>query len=115
MILETLAGIHEGFRNAQLISPDQDLPKSFRDLQPEELNTVARIFEVTSWLQDFCEAAEEDHDDDHISPYRTICIRCIESADEAAVGMMRRLEHSQKEIVLKERGKLLAWNTVRKR
>ena len=35
--------------------------------------------------------------------------------DEAAVGMMRRLEHSQKEIVLKERGKLLAWNTVRKR
>lgn len=81
MILETLAGIHEGFRNAQLISPDQDLPKSFRDLQPEELNTVARIFEVTSWLQDFCEAAEEDHDDDHISPYRTICIRCIESAN----------------------------------
>ena len=36
-------------------------------------------------------------------------------SDEAAVGMMRRLEHSQKEIVLKERGKLLAWNTVRKR
>ena len=37
------------------------------------------------------------------------------SIDEAAVGMMRRLEHSQKEIVLRERGKLLAWNTVRKR
>ena len=35
--------------------------------------------------------------------------------DEAAVGVMRRLEHSQKEIVLRERGKLLAWNTVRKR
>ena len=35
--------------------------------------------------------------------------------DEAAVGIMRRLEHSQKEIVLKERDKLLAWNTVRKR
>ena len=29
MILETLAGIHEGFRNAQLISLDEDLPKSF--------------------------------------------------------------------------------------
>ena len=81
MILENLAGIHEGFRNAQLISPDTDLPKSFRDLLPEELNTIARIFEVTSWLQDFCEAAEEEHDADHIAPYRTICIRCVESAD----------------------------------
>ena len=41
--------------------------------------------------------------------------REVIQADEAAVGVMRRLEHSQKEIVLKERGKLLAWNTVRKR
>ena len=81
MILETLAGIHEGFRNAQLISPDTDLPTTFRDLNGEELNTVARIFEVTSWLQDFCEAAEEEHDEDHIAPFRTICIRCVESAD----------------------------------
>ena len=48
MILETLAGIHEGFRNAQLISPDQDLPKSFQDLNGEERNAVAWIFEVTS-------------------------------------------------------------------
>ena len=81
MILENLAGIHKGFRNAQLISPDADLPKSFRSLDPEELNTVARIFEITSWLQDFCEAAEEDHDDNHVAPYCTICIRCVESAD----------------------------------
>lgn len=79
MILETLAGIHEGFRNAQLISPDADLPKSFWDLNTEELNTVACIFEVSSWLQDFCEAAEDNHDDDHTSPFRTICICCIES------------------------------------
>ena len=35
--------------------------------------------------------------------------------DEAAVGVVRRLEYSQKEIVLRGRGKLLAWNTVRKR
>ena len=81
MILENLAGIHEGFRNAQLISPDADLLKSFWDLSTDELNTVACIFEVTSWLQDFCEAAEDDHDPDHKSPFRTICIRCIESAD----------------------------------
>ena len=81
MILETLAGIHEGFRNAQLISPDADLLKSFQDLNTEELNTVTRIFEVSSWLQDFCEAAEEDHDDDHTSPFRTICICCIESTN----------------------------------
>jgi hypothetical protein len=81
MILETLAGIHEGFRNAQLASPDADLPDAFRDLNGEERNTVARIFEVTSWLQDFCEAAEDEHDADHIAPYRTLCIRCIESAD----------------------------------
>ena len=81
MILETLAGIHEGFRNAQLISPDEDLPKSFRDLNGEEWNAVARIFEVTSWLQDFCEAAEDDHDETHIAPFRTICIRCVESTD----------------------------------
>ena len=74
MILENLAGIHEGFRNAQLISPDAELPTSFRDLLPEELNTVARIFEVTSWLQDFCEAAEEEHGADHIAPFRTVCI-----------------------------------------
>jgi hypothetical protein len=74
MILENLAGIHEGFRNAQLISPDAELPTSFRDLLPEELNTVARIFEVTSWLQDFCEAAEEEHDADHIAPFCTVCI-----------------------------------------
>ena len=45
----------------------------------------------------------------------TVCPSCRQRVDEAAVGMMRRLEHSQKEIVLKERGKLLAWNTVRKR
>ena len=38
MILETLAGIHEGFRNTQLISPDSDPPKSFWDLNPEERN-----------------------------------------------------------------------------
>ena len=81
MILENLAGIHEGFWNAQLISPDADLPTSFRDLLPEELNTVARIFEVTSWLQDFCEAADDDDDPDHVAPFRTICIRCVESAD----------------------------------
>lgn len=81
MILETLARIHEGFKNTQLISPDSDLPKSFCDLNPEELNTIAQIFKVTSWLQDFCEVAEEDHDPDHIAPFRTICIRCIELAD----------------------------------
>ena len=81
MILETLAGIHEGFRNAQLISPDYDLPKSFCDLNGEECNAVARIFEVTSWLQDFCKAAEDDHDEDHLAPFHTICIRCIESAE----------------------------------
>lgn len=81
MILENLAGIHEGFRNAQLISPDSDLPKSFRDLQPEELNTVTQIFEVTSWLQDFCEAAEEDHDLEHVTPFCTICIHCVKSAE----------------------------------
>ena len=81
MILETLAGIHEGFHNAQLASPDADLPDAFRDLNGEERNTVAWIFEVTSWLQDFCEATEDDHDADHIAPFRTLCIRCIESAD----------------------------------
>ena len=81
MILETLAGTHEGFRNAQLISPDEDLPKSFQDLNSEERNAVARIFEVTSWLQDFCEAAEDDHDENHIAPFWTLCIHCIESAD----------------------------------
>ena len=79
MILETLTGIHEGFKNAQLISPNADLSKSFRNLTTEELNTVAHILDVTSWLQDFCKAAEEDHDDDHITPYCTICIHCIES------------------------------------
>lgn len=72
MILETLAGIHEGFKNAQLISPDEDLPKNFRDLSPDELNTVARIFEMTTWINDFCEAAETNHDDDHVPPFRTL-------------------------------------------
>ena len=48
IILENLAGIHEGFRNAQLISPDADLSKSFCDLNTDELNTVAHIFKVTS-------------------------------------------------------------------
>ena len=81
MILETLAGIHEGFRNAQLISPDHDLPTTFRDLNGEERNTVARIFEVTSWLQDFCEAAEDDHDNNHIAPFCMLCIRCVESVN----------------------------------
>jgi hypothetical protein len=81
MILETLAGIYEGFRNAQLISPDADLPMTFCDLNGKELNTVTSIFEVTSWLQDFCEAAEEEHDSDHITPFHTICICCVESTD----------------------------------
>ena len=69
MVLETLARIHKGFKNAQLISPDEDLLTTFRDLNGEELNTVARIFKVTSWLQDFCEATEEEHDEDHIAPF----------------------------------------------
>jgi hypothetical protein len=81
MVLKTLAGIHEGFRNAQLISPDEDLPTTFCDLNGEELNMVACIFEVTSWLQDFCEAIEEEHDKDHIAPFHTICICCVESTD----------------------------------
>jgi hypothetical protein len=65
MIIETLARIHEGFCNVQLISPDKDLPKSFRHLSPNKLNTVARIFEIMSWINDFCEAAE----DDHVAPF----------------------------------------------
>ena len=34
-------------------------------------------------LQDFCEAAKDKHDDDHLSPFCTICICCIESANLA--------------------------------
>ena len=54
----------------------------------------------------------------YVVPVVVVCttmVGAIVVCDKAAVGMMRRLEHSQKEIVLKERGKLLAWNTVRKR
>lgn len=81
MILEMLAAIHKGFRNAQLISPDEDLPKSFQDLASDKLNTVACIFEVTSWINDFCEATESNHEEDYVEPFRTLCIRCIESAN----------------------------------
>ena len=75
----SLLSVSTGFRNAQLISPDEELLTSFRDLSADELNTVARIFKVTSWINDFCEAAEEDHNEDHTAPFRTLCIHCVKS------------------------------------
>jgi hypothetical protein len=81
MIMETLARIHEGFHTTQLVSPDEELPHSFHNLSPEELNTVTHIYEITSWINDFCEAAEENHDEDHMTPFQTLCICCAESTN----------------------------------
>ena len=40
-----------------------------------------RIFEITLWINGFCEAAEETHDNDHVAPFQTLCICCIESTN----------------------------------
>ena len=81
MIMETLAGIHKGFRTMQLAFPDDDLPSSFCNLASDELNTVAHIFEITLSINDFCEAAEDTHDDDHVTPFHTLYICCVESTN----------------------------------
>ena len=77
VIMETLAGIHEGFHTAQLASPDEDLPDSFRNLSPEELNTVGHIFDITGSIHDFCEPVDENPDE----AFRAICIRCVQAVD----------------------------------
>jgi hypothetical protein len=43
MIMETIAGIHEGFHNMQLATPDKDLPDAFHHLSTNKLNMVARF------------------------------------------------------------------------
>ena len=78
MIMETLASVHEGFHTMQLAAPDGDPPTSFRNLSADELNTVARIYEITGYIHDFCETQDDEHQDD---AFRTLCIRCVESID----------------------------------
>lgn len=76
--METVAGIHEGFHNMQLAAPGDDLPNSFRNLATDELNTVARIYEILSSILDFCEVPVNGEPDD---AFRTLCVRCVESID----------------------------------
>ena len=77
VIMETLASIHEGFHTAQLASPDEDLPDSFRNLSPEELNTVGHIFDITGSIHDFCEPVDENPDE----TFRALCVRCVQAID----------------------------------
>ena len=78
MIMETLASVHEGFHNMQLAAPDGDPPVNFRNLSPDELNTVARIYEITGYIHDFCKLPDDDQQD---NTFRALCIRCVEAAD----------------------------------
>ena len=77
MIMETVAAIHEGFHTMQLATPHEDLPDAFRHLTTDELNTVARIYDITGSLRNFCETPSDAPDD----AFRTLCIRCIKAID----------------------------------
>ena len=77
VIMETLTSIHEGFHTAQLAAPDEDLPDSFRNLSPEELNTVGHIFDITGSIHDFCEPVDENPDE----TFRALCVRCVQAID----------------------------------
>ena len=71
--MEVLTGIHKGFHVMQLASPDEDLPNAFRNLSPEELNTVGHIFDITGSIHDFCEPIDENPNE----TFRALCIRCV--------------------------------------
>ena len=57
----------------QLASPDDDLPDAFRNLSPDELNTVGYIFDIMGSIHDFCEPVDENPDE----VYRALCIHCV--------------------------------------
>jgi hypothetical protein len=73
VIMEVLAGIHESFHVMQLASPDEDLPNAFRNLSPEELNTVGHIYDITGSIHDFCEPVDDNPDE----VFRALCVRCV--------------------------------------
>lgn len=81
MVLETFAGVHEGFCNAQLASPDETQVTAFLGLSKEEFSTVGHIYQILMWIADFCNPVEKEHDNDHIPLVCTLCICCIESAN----------------------------------
>ena len=78
MVMEMLASVHEGFHTMQLAAPDGDPPTNFCNLSPDELNTVACIYEITGFIHDFCETQDDEHQDD---AFWTLCICCVESID----------------------------------
>ena len=73
LVLELLASIHEGFRNAQLASPDYRLTDAFLSLTSDELNIVSKIHDVFTWLLDYCDTENDE------AGLCTLCIRCVES------------------------------------
>lgn len=78
MIMETLASVHEGFHTMQLAAPDGDPPVNFHNLSPDKLNTVARIYEITGYIHNFCELPDDEQQDES---FWTLCIRCVEAVD----------------------------------
>jgi hypothetical protein len=79
MVLELLATIHEGLRNAQLACPlaSADIGEStaFDDTDGDEVAIMSRCHEILGWLRDFF----LESDASYSSASRVHCSRCVQS------------------------------------
>jgi hypothetical protein len=79
MVLELLATIHEGLRNAQLACPlaSEDVGESmaFDDTDGDEVAIMSRCHEILGWLRDFFFETNTSY----TSSSRVHCSRCVQS------------------------------------
>jgi hypothetical protein len=79
LVLEVLASVHEGLRNAQLASPlaEADVANSdaFDLMDGDEVAIVTKSYEILGWLKDFFQEDGDTYGD----AARLHCSRCIQS------------------------------------
>jgi hypothetical protein len=79
LVHELLLAIHEGLRNAQLVSPDFRIANAFDALDDAESSTGGRIYLVLSALTHFFWSDSKDMICEGF--LKTHCFRCIKSAN----------------------------------
>jgi hypothetical protein len=79
LVLEVLASVHEGLRNAQLASPlaEADIANSdaFDLMDGDEVALVTKSYEILGWLKDFFQEDGDTYDDAECLH----CSRCVQS------------------------------------
>jgi hypothetical protein len=79
LVLEVLASVHEGLRNAQLASPlaEADIANSdaFDLMDGDEVALVTKSYEILGWLKDFFQEDGDTYGD----AVRLHCSRCVQS------------------------------------